>query len=253
MIKAGRIQSPLLLRLVFNVWLYLVKGVLVLFSLAIMPFVLAAGKFLSEKKGVRLGLFLIWLYGRAWYLASKPLLGFDKSGEENLNSPPYIFVANHQSILDIYCFGAQPIWAVSMVVRGWPFRVPFLAPFMRMSGYLDADLDPETFLARARELLNNGISLLFFPEGTRRKEEVLAGFKTGAFQISQRTDVPVVPLCIKGTARLLPPGKKVFYPGQIGMCFFDPVYPQGFAREKRPAKAMSGHVRKMMLSCLEAS
>ncbi|MFO7818096.1 MAG: lysophospholipid acyltransferase family protein [Desulfovibrionales bacterium] len=253
MAEANTAGHSLMFKFVFNAWLYLVKGMLVLLSLLIMPFVLAAGRVLSREKGMKLGLYLIWLYGRGWYLASKPLLGFKRTGLDKLSSPPYIFVANHQSILDIYCFGAQPIWAVSMVVRGWPFRVPFLAPFMRMSGYLDADLDPETFLCRAGELLDSGISLLFFPEGTRKKEGMLAGFRTGAFQISQRTGVPVVPLCIKGTAGILPPGEKVFSPGRIGLNFLDPVHPQSFGGEKRPARAMAGYVKKKMLSCLEAS
>ena len=253
MAEANTAGHSLMFKFVFNVWLYLIKGILVLLSMIILLPVLAVGRVLSREKGMKLGLYLIWLYGRGWYLAAKPLLGFKRTGLDKLSSPPYIFVANHQSIVDIYSFGAQPVWSISMVVRGWPFRVPFLAPFMRMSGYLDADLDPETFLVRARELLDRGISLLFFPEGTRKKKGVLGGFKTGAFQISQRTDVPVLPLCITGTGRLLPPGKRLFSPARVDMHFLVPVHPRDFAADKKPARAMAGYVKKRMLSCLEAS
>jgi 1-acyl-sn-glycerol-3-phosphate acyltransferase len=124
---------------------------------------------------------------------------------------------------------------------------------MRLSGYLDAEQDPYSFALQATRLLDWGISLLFFPEGTRRKEVPLAKFQSGAFWLAVRTQTPIVPVCIKGTGRLLPPGKKTFTPGKIGIEFLSPVNPSRFAQEDRPVRALSEHVQHRMRACLVAS
>lgn len=240
----------LLHKVYVNIWLYSVKLFLVAVSIICMPFVLLIARILPDQSRVKFGLFLIWIYGRFWYRAISLVIKFKVLGEEKLSSPPYVFVANHESMLDMYCFGAQKIWAMSVVVRGWPFRLPFLAPFMRMSGYLDADQDPFTFLSQARTLLHWGVSLLFFPEGTRKKQEILNCFKSGAFKVALQTGIPVVPICIKGTGQLLAPGKKVFSTNDISMEFLDPIDPAWFKEEKRPAKAMAIYIRSKMHASL---
>jgi 1-acyl-sn-glycerol-3-phosphate acyltransferase len=42
---------------------------------------------------------------------------------------------------------------------------------------------------------------LFFPEGTRSKDKVMAGFKKGAFSVAVKAGVPVVPITLVGTGR----------------------------------------------------
>jgi 1-acyl-sn-glycerol-3-phosphate acyltransferase len=49
------------------------------------------------------------------------------------------------------------------------------------------------------ELLHAGACVLFFPEGTRSKDQVMAGFKKGAFSVACKAGAPVVPVTLVGT------------------------------------------------------
>lgn len=61
-------------------------------------------------------------------------------------------------------------------------------------------------LHHCQTLLNNGTSVMFFPEGTRSDNKKIGTFKKGAFTLAVRTKSPVVPVSIIGTADLMPKG-----------------------------------------------
>ena len=48
--------------------------------------------------------------------------------------------------------------------------------------------------------------MFFFPEGTRSFNGRLQKFKLGAFQLAYETRVPVIPITLQGTEKLLPRG-----------------------------------------------
>ena len=56
------------------------------------------------------------------------------------------------------------------------------------------------------DLLKRGASVFFFPEGTRSKDGKLGIFKRGAFSVAVKTGVPVIPITLLGTGKLMPPG-----------------------------------------------
>jgi 1-acyl-sn-glycerol-3-phosphate acyltransferase len=59
-------------------------------------------------------------------------------------------------------------------------------------------------MARSRWYLDHGVSVLFFPEGTRSKDGDVQSFKAGAFKLALEAGVDVLPLAISGTANALP-------------------------------------------------
>lgn len=50
--------------------------------------------------------------------------------------------------------------------------------------------------------------MLFFPEGTRSKDGVMAGFKKGAFSVAVKAKAPVVPVTLVGTGDVMPSGRE---------------------------------------------
>ena len=75
------------------------------------------------------------------------------------------------------------------------------------------------------------MSVLFFPEGTRTKDGALRPFKPGAFVVAARTGAPVVPVSIRNTRYLMPPGDEFWSGGflrtgrDVEIVVHDPVYP----------------------------
>ncbi|GAA4981118.1 lysophospholipid acyltransferase family protein [Kineococcus glutinatus] len=58
------------------------------------------------------------------------------------------------------------------------------------------------------ELLKQGWSLIWFPEGGRSYDGVLREFKKGAAYVALENDVPVVPVALRGTYDAMPPKKR---------------------------------------------
>ena len=78
------------------------------------------------------------------------------------------------------------------------------------------------------ENVEKGVSVFFFPEGTRTRTGKLSEFKAGAFKIAHSTAVPIVPISIEGTSALMPMGKSFWLgedKGQILVTVHDWIVP----------------------------
>lgn len=135
-------------------------------------------------------------------------------GREHLpaDGTPAVLVSNHESITDIfamYYLGVQFRWLAKEEV----FRLPVIGQTMAWCDYvpiLRGNKDSHAIaLAEAHERLKKGVSMFFFPEGTRSADGVVKEFKTGAFKLARDAKVPVVPLLIHGARDLLPKGTAV--------------------------------------------
>jgi 1-acyl-sn-glycerol-3-phosphate acyltransferase len=69
--------------------------------------------------------------------------------------------------------------------------------------------------AAGERMAREGLSLVFFPEGTRSPDGVLRRFKKGSFALAIETQADLVPLAIDGGARVLPKGAGRVRPGII--------------------------------------
>ena len=68
-----------------------------------------------------------------------------------------------------------------------------------------------------------GKSLAVFPEGTRTPDGRLQEFKHGAFKIAVRAGVPIVPVSIRGTFKLLPKTTLAPRPGRVDVIIGEPI------------------------------
>ena len=137
---------------------------------------------------------------------------------------PAIFVANHNSAIDPYLFGL--IVTENGFVTSWPFKIPIYNVFMCLAGYVNAEAGWEEVRENCRQLLKAGSSVTIWPEGHRSRDGRLGRFKNGAFALSVETGFPVVPVCILGSNRVLPPGARMLRPGKVRLVVLEPVYPE---------------------------
>ncbi len=150
-----------------------------------------------------------WIWGKLlfWAELSFPI---ERRGVERVGDGPYVMVCNHSSVLDIpSCLGLPTLQRV--VGKTSLFRVPFMGWYMSFCKQIPLDASSEEsvqlFMSRCLEALDNGISVLIFPEGTRSVDAQLQRFHRGAFRLAKDTDTPVLPVAILGTHRALAKGK----------------------------------------------
>ncbi|HLB41867.1 MAG TPA: lysophospholipid acyltransferase family protein [Gammaproteobacteria bacterium] len=133
--------------------------------------------------------------------------------EKPLNLHPkgcYIFMSNHQSILDIPVIGASIKGPIRLIAKQEIFNIPLLGAAMQASEYIfiDRDHPSNDFFYHAKEKLRSGIWLWIFPEGTRSKAGELLPFKSGGFRLAREIGATIIPVGIVGTKNVLP--KKTF-------------------------------------------
>lgn len=152
-------------------------------------------------------------------------------GKENLppaNSPA-VYVANHQSYLDIYTLFHldRPFKFISKTSN---FLIPIIGWSMYLTGHVRLNrVDRRSqlkCLSECGELLGAGAPVLFFPEGTRSKDCVMADFKKGAFSVAAKAKVPVVPVTLVGTGALMPAGQEArLFGGGVTVVVHPPIPP----------------------------
>lgn len=120
----------------------------------------------------------------------------------------YLFIANHQSIVDILVALASIPIPFRFMAKKELFSIPFLGLHMRMAGYIPVDrAAPQSrrqALEQARLTLQQNISVLMFPEGTRSLDGNIQKFKPGAFGLAVSERVPVVACIFDGTGNAIP-------------------------------------------------
>ena len=152
-------------------------------------------------------------------------------GLENLpdKSEPVVYVSNHESFLDIYTlFHVNRDF--KFISKTSNFFIPIIGWSMFLTGHVMINrVDRKSQIACLKEcgnLLLNGASVLFFPEGTRSKDGKMHGFKKGAFSVAAKAKVPVVPITLKGAGSLMPNKKEyLLYPGKVEVVIHPRVAP----------------------------
>lgn len=152
-------------------------------------------------------------------------------GLENLppSDQPAVYVSNHQSFLDIYTlFHLHRDF--KFISKTSNFLIPIIGWSMYLTGHVGINrVDRRSqleCLKQCGELLKQGASVLFFPEGTRSKDRRMHGFKKGAFSVAAKAKVPVVPITLVGTGDLMPNAKEyLLYPGKVKVVIHPSIPP----------------------------
>jgi 1-acyl-sn-glycerol-3-phosphate acyltransferase len=139
----------------------------------------------------------------------------------------YVIVSNHQSQFDIFVlYGWLDIdfkWVMKQELR----KVPALGIACERLGHIYVDRsNREAALASinaAKQRIVDGTSVLFFPEGTRSRDNRMRPFKKGAFRMALDLQLPILPITIQGTRDILPSDTLDLYPGRATMIIHPPI------------------------------
>jgi 1-acyl-sn-glycerol-3-phosphate acyltransferase len=138
----------------------------------------------------------------------------------------YVFVSNHQSHYDTAVLFATLPHQLRIIAKDSLGNFPFLGWHLRRTGHILVDRrrpDRAAIFGWADRLLTQGLSLIVYPEGTRSPDGLVHRFKPGSFQIALQAGLPVVPLSLVGTRRVLRKGDITAHPGTVRLVFHEPI------------------------------
>ncbi|MBU1534846.1 1-acyl-sn-glycerol-3-phosphate acyltransferase [Myxococcota bacterium] len=173
-----------------------------------------------------------------WSISALGSVGVELSvrGAENILIPgPQIFMSNHQSNFDIFVITAAIPVKFFWVYKHTLDSVPIMGSYLKSRGHISINRrDRESAiesLLDAGALIRQGKNITVFPEGTRSGTKELLPFKKGVFHLAFEAGVPVVPITINHSHKLMKPGSLRLFRTRVEVVFHPPRTLHGMDRE----------------------
>jgi 1-acyl-sn-glycerol-3-phosphate acyltransferase len=107
-------------------------------------------------------------------------------------------------------------------------------------------------LRRWRELVNEGLSLLIYAEGTRSDDGRVGRFKGGSFLLAVQAGLPIVPISVIGTRQVMPKGRLRTEPADVTLVVHDPILPPAIpAPTPHDAKMLANRVHAIVAAAVD--
>ena len=141
---------------------------------------------------------------------------------------PFVLAPVHRSYVDtpiagclttrrLRFMGKDSMWKVRWV--GWVLSALGAIPVTRGTADREA-------LRRSVELLENGEPMVLFPEGERKEGPVIQPLFDGAVYVALKARVPIVPVGIAGSERVMPKGARFIFPKKVHVVIGAPIVPE---------------------------
>lgn len=158
-------------------------------------------------------------------------------GYENIPKESCLFVANHQSSMDIPILLAECGRIVGFVAKKEMLKFKFMSSWMKEIHciFMDRSNVRESVkcINEGADYLRQGHSLIVFPEGTRSKGPKLGEFKKGSMKLGTKSGVPIVPVTIDGSFSARDGNKHNWIKScKVNLIFSEPIYPSKLSREE---------------------
>lgn len=210
----------------------IIVAVATLFALIWISFFNLFGRAETAYRGV------IWWSRTLYYLAR---IDIRAEGLANVPDGSYLIMSNHSSHLDgpgLLVTLPHPIY---FVIKKELARVPVWGTAAKQAGFIIIDRSNSTqakeTLARAQSIIHAGRHVLFFPEGTRARDHHLHRFKKGGFHMAVGAQVPILPVAVNGSRKLLPKGAHLPKSGTVHIVVGQPISTEGLTRADIPGLA----------------
>jgi 1-acyl-sn-glycerol-3-phosphate acyltransferase len=224
---------------------YYAMLIIILLTLIFGPLSLISSLF--DKKGK-----LQHLCARCWSRFILKLTGvkIEIEGLENLACRgPVILMSNHQSLYDIPVLLLSIPFQFGFLSKESLFKIPLLGWHMSRAGYIPIDRsdsrDGVRSLLEGVQKIKGGKSVVIFPEGTRSLDNKIGLFKLGGFVMAIKAGIPIIPITINGSGKVIQKGEKRFSPNTIKIIIGSPVPTETYTSKEK--KILADKIKEKML------
>ncbi len=164
----------------------------------------------------------------------------------------YVYMSNHQSHMDIpMLYASLPSPTIRMLAKKELFAIPVWGRALRASEFVEVDRANHAraiqSIAKAAELIRDGVSVWLAAEGTRSFDGKIGPLKKGGFHLATETHTPIVPVAIRGTLGILPRGTRAMQKGQrVDVTIGSPIPVEG-----RSLDDLAAEVRSFLIANVE--
>ncbi len=123
-------------------------------------------------------------------------------------SKPSIIISNHQSLIETPAF-LRLAPKILILTNDWVFKSPVFGPIARLGGFINVDHGLEANLEKLKSKIEEGYSILVFPEGHRSRDQHIQRFHRGAFYLAEKLQTDILPIVVFGSGDFL--GKGAFW------------------------------------------
>jgi 1-acyl-sn-glycerol-3-phosphate acyltransferase len=198
---------------------YYVSGSLVLSIISVIIKIIP----INRKKKQAILLYLIHGLAKSIIIMAVTIKKITINPHNETLKTPAIIISNHQSMIDIMqILTLSP--KIVFVVKEWIWKSPIMGLFVRSAGFHSLSSGMAS-LETYRNTLNNGYSIVIFPEGSRTDDSEIKRFHKGAFFLAERLGVDILPIMLQNNYETLHKGCFTIYPNQITLKFFDRISP----------------------------
>ncbi len=160
-----------------------------------------------------------------------------EGGEHVDPKRPTLYLCNHQSTIDIPAlFRAIPV-DLRFIAKNELKYVPVLGWYMQVAKFIFIDRGNRQraveSMNKGAQQIRSGISIIAFPEGTRSADGRILPFKKGPFALALKAQVPICPVTIEGSGKLMPKAKWTITPGPIRVKIGAPIFTEGRTDDER--------------------
>jgi 1-acyl-sn-glycerol-3-phosphate acyltransferase len=161
---------------------------------------------------------ILWLFG----------IKVRTRGTENIEPERrYVYISNHASMFDIPAVVTGIPDDIRFVLKKELTRIPIWGWALKYGHYIVIDRgkarDAIKSLEEAAMRMRQGASVILFAEGTRTRDGKLQPFKRGAISLAVKAGIPVIPVTINNTFKILPKGSWHVKPTDIELVLEKPI------------------------------
>ena len=167
----------------------------------------------SERKKIRYHSMLCKV--SSWVIKRVPIVKFcyeNLSGETF--DKPAIIISNHQSHLDLMCLMMLNPKLI-ILTNDWVWNNPFYGRLIKYADFYPISNGIEQNIEKLSERVQNGYSIVVFPEGTRSEDCSILRFHRGAFYLAEQLKLDILPVFIHGAGHVLPKKDFMLREGKI--------------------------------------
>lgn len=159
----------------------------------------------------------------------------------------YILIANHYSYFDIPCIFAAIPQPIRFMAKVSLFKIPIFGWALARTGFIPIDRKNRRTAVKsfdmAGERIRRGNTIVVFPEEGRSREVQMRPFQRGGFLLALKSQLPIVPVAIKGTRDVLPARSWRVKPGPVTVTLTPPIATEGLSVRDKEKLSVESRAR----------